>query len=85
MAGKNDCGMAGKGWRETGGGKRVAGNGWREKVGANIWRERVIHHRRARFLHRSRMTMMTSCSFYAVCCEFSYVPFNLFVVLSNCL
>ena len=40
MAGKNDCGMAGKGWREMGGGKRVAGtyggNIWREKVGANI-------------------------------------------------
>ena len=33
MAGKNDCGMAGKGWRETGGGKRVAGNGWRETGG----------------------------------------------------
>ena len=101
MAGKNDCGMAGKGWREMGGGKRVAGNGWREIVGANIWRERVLHHRRARFLHRrrarvlhrrrarvlhrSRMTMMTSCSFYVVCCEFSYVPFNLDVLLSSCL
>ena len=24
MAGKNDCGMAGKGWRETGGGKELA-------------------------------------------------------------
>ena len=62
MAGKNDCGMARKGWRETGGGKRVAGKSWRE-----------------------HMTMMTSCSFYAVCCEFSYVPFNLDVVLSSCL
>ena len=41
MAGKNDCDMAGKGWREMGGGKRVAGNGWREKVGGNIWREKV--------------------------------------------
>ena len=45
MAGKNDCGMAGKGWRETGGGKRGGkweeGNGWREKVGANIWREKA--------------------------------------------
>ena len=24
MAGKNDCGKAGKGWRETGGGKKLA-------------------------------------------------------------
>ena len=32
MAGKNDCGMAGKGWRETGGGKRVAGNGCQEHM-----------------------------------------------------
>ena len=44
MAGKNNCGMAGKGWREMGGGKRVAGNGWREIVGANIWRERVVRN-----------------------------------------
>ena len=48
-------------------------------------RARVLHRRRARVLHRSRMTMMTSCSFYAVCCEFSYVPFNLDVLLSSCL
>ena len=33
MAGKNDCGMAGKGWREMGGGKRVAGNRRRETGG----------------------------------------------------
>ena len=33
MAGKNDCDMAGKGWREMGGGKRVAGNRWRETGG----------------------------------------------------
>ena len=33
MAGKNGCDMAGKGWRETGGGKRVEGNGWRETGG----------------------------------------------------
>ena len=32
MAGKNDCGMAGKGWREMGGGKRVAGKSWREHM-----------------------------------------------------
>ena len=44
MAGKNDCIMAGKGWREMGGGKRVAGNGWREIVGVNIWRERVVRN-----------------------------------------
>ena len=25
--------MAGRGWRETGGGKGLAGNGWREGVG----------------------------------------------------
>ena len=41
MAGKNDCAMAGNGWRETGGGKRVAGNclagnGWRE-IGGGKW------------------------------------------------
>ena len=48
MAGKNDCGMAGKvggkweegnGWRETGGGKWVAGNGWRE-MGGGKWMAR---------------------------------------------
>ena len=61
----------GNGWRETGGGKRVAGKSWREHMAGKSWRE--------------HMTMMTSCSFYAVCCEFSYVPFNLDVVLSNCL
>ena len=31
MAGKNECSMAGKGWRE-----HMAGNGWR-----NIWRDSV--------------------------------------------
>ena len=39
MAGKNDCGMAGKGWWETGGGKRVAGKGSsssKGKVSASI-------------------------------------------------
>ena len=71
MAGKNDCGKVGKGWRETGGGKRVAGKSWREHMAGKSWRE--------------HMTMMTSCSFYDVCCEFSYVPFNLDIVLSICL
>ena len=32
MAGKNDCGKAGKGWQETGGGKPVAGKSWREHM-----------------------------------------------------
>jgi hypothetical protein len=36
MAGKNDCGMEGKGWREL-----MAGRGWRETGGGNIWREGV--------------------------------------------
>ena len=36
MAGKNDCSMAGNGWRED-----MAGRGWRETGGGNIWRERV--------------------------------------------
>ena len=54
MAGKNDCGMAGKGggkrvagnwlagngWREMGGGKGLAGNGWREMGGGKsaVWK-----------------------------------------------
>ena len=33
MAGKNDCGMAGKGWREMGGGKWMAGKGGGETGG----------------------------------------------------
>ena len=36
MAGKNDCGMAGKGWRE-----HMAGRGWWETGGRKIWREGV--------------------------------------------
>ena len=42
MAGKNDCGMAGKGWREMGGGKRVAGNGWRAHMAGKGCAEYVI-------------------------------------------
>ena len=42
MAGKNDCGMAGKGWREMGGGKRVAGNSWREHMAGKGCAEYVI-------------------------------------------
>ena len=32
MAGKNDCSMAGKSWRE-----HMAGNGWREHMAGNGW------------------------------------------------
>ena len=65
MAGKNDCGMAGKvggkweegnGWRETGGGKLVggkwvAGNGWREKrsLEMSITFKTNVHHNGKRF------------------------------------
>ena len=42
MVGKNDCGMAGKGWREMGGGKRVAGNSWREHMAGKGCGEYVI-------------------------------------------
>ena len=42
MAGKNDCGMAGNGWRETDGGKRVAGNSWREHMAGKGCAEYVI-------------------------------------------
>ena len=38
MAGKNDYGMAGRGWREMGGGKGLAGKSWREGVGGKIHR-----------------------------------------------
>ena len=34
MAGKNDCGMEGKGWRE-----HMTGNGWREDMVGRGWRE----------------------------------------------
>ena len=34
MAGKNDCGMEGKGWRE-----HMAGNGWQEDMAGRGWRE----------------------------------------------
>ena len=42
MAGKNDCGKAGKGWRETGDGKRVAGKSWREHMAGKGCAEYVI-------------------------------------------
>ena len=35
MAGKNDCGMAGKGWRE-----HMTGRSWRETGGGKILREK---------------------------------------------
>ena len=34
MAGKNDSGMEGKGWRE-----HMAGNGWQEDMAGRGWRE----------------------------------------------
>ena len=44
MAGKNDCGIwrervGGNIWRETGGGKRVAGQSWRKHMAGNGWRK----------------------------------------------
>ena len=44
MAGKNDCGMAGKGWREMGGGKRVARKSWREHMAGKYCEERVARN-----------------------------------------
>ena len=34
MAGKNECSMAGKGWRE-----HMAGNEWRDDMAGRGWRE----------------------------------------------